>query len=66
MDLSGILQKGARLRVGVIAVCWGAVSPGRGLFGYPEVELFPWSLSPGFYCCVLGPRMLGMLEMNSL
>lgn len=39
---------------------------GEGLFGYPEVALLPWSLLPGLDCCILSPRILEMLEMNSL
>lgn len=58
--------EGSWAPVGVIVDFWGSMSPGRGLFGYPEVVLLPWSLLPGLYCHVLSSRILGMLEMSSL
>lgn len=58
--------EGSWAPVGVIVDFWGSVSPGRGLFGNPEVVLLPWSLLPGLYCRVLSSRILGTLEMSSL
>lgn len=62
MNLSRMPQKGAGLQ-GVIAGFLGVLSPGRGLFGNPEVVLTPLgACCLAFSCRVPSSRILGTLE----